>query len=1481
MKKQFQKLRDRFSRSRSRSRSRSPIPPAAASAPDPPVHNSSLTPSYLTSSGRLSPVPPPQIGASAIQKPLPDLPGNNGRDEESRLERVTESKTFRSMKTLLRLVTAAGDAEPTGALKIVSGGLSILVEQAEKTVQTNADRKAFMKSLQSAVDNLEHYSRDVTSGSLGEHMKTLQETLKNKIRQLMDELERPWWKHFLAAGEEAEDMKSLQQMVRDMYQVFMMELAIQIAINIENGIETNREIKAYLEENLRDLKTGFEEVAREIKGIKLEMLKACTNQLTGCLAPSEKAEYNAMTRALRRACTEGTRQEILEKLIAWAEGDTDHPIFWMNGMAGTGKTTIAYSFCQQLLEKQMLGASFFSSRSEGETADPGHVLPTIAYQLARHSPEFSAALQKSLKAEEDSGCTPSESQFRKLILSPARTLRSAFGQKHLVVVFDGLDECRDLSQISKILSLLIQHAVDLPIKFYISSRPEADITARFTSANSKHHKKFLLHNVEEHFLRRDLGLFLHHRFTKIRNEKSISEEGWPSEDQLNQLLDLSGRLFIYAATACLFIADPRIQSLGSTQKALRDILSYSASNPTPGNEASYRELDALYCIVLSSALHNDEENEVLKNVLHLITTAQTPLSQTAIAELLQINISSILLERTLSSLQSVISVPANHSQPIQIFHASFPDFLSDPIRSKEYHHAPKESHSILANKCLEYLKGHLVQNICGLQDKNVHVSQATIAGNISEALQYACMYWITHYLEASDKDTLHELMNKFFKKWVLQWTECMSLLGRLDIVVKMLRNLERAQFVDAKIRQLAGDTRRCVLQCFNTIRDHPLEIYYSALFWLPKKSIIREFYPQEIPWKLLGGVGNVWECYDHVIQAKGSIYCIALSADGQQVVSGSSDETIRIWNVETGEEEKKLEGHSHLVTSVAFSADGQRVVSGSSDLTIRIWNVETGEEEKKLEGHSHSVTSVAFSADGQRVVSGSDDKTIRIWNVETGEEEKKLEGHSHWVRSVAFSADGQRVVSGSSDKTIRIWNVETGEEEKKLEGHSHWVRSVAFSADGQRVVSGSSDKTIRIWNVETGEEEKKLEGHSDWVTSVAFSADGQRVVSGSDDKTIRIWNVETGEEEKKLEGHSDWVTSVAFSADGQRVVSGSSDKTIRIWNVETGEEEKKLEGHSHSVRSVAFSADGQRVVSGSSDSTIRIWNVETGEEEKKLEGHSDWVTSVAFSADGQQVVSGSSDKTIRIWNVETGEEEKKLEGHSHWVRSVAFSADGQRVVSGSDDRTIRIWNVETGEEEKKLEGRSDSVRSVAFSADGQRVVSGSSDSTIRIWNVETGEEEKKLEGHSDWVTSVAFSADGQQVVSGSSDKTIRIWNVETGEEEKKLEGHSHWVRSVAFSADGQRVVSGSDDKTIRIWNVGTGEEEKKLDQHSQSAANEQKIATDVSHYLHDQWIHHPFIGELDCVYLPFTDIFCSAIHDDIRLLCLGFQSGKVLILKAL
>ncbi|AUS99286.1 serine/threonine protein kinase [Nostoc sp. CENA543] len=278
------------------------------------------------------------------------------------------------------------------------------------------------------------------------------------------------------------------------------------------------------------------------------------------------------------------------------------------------------------------------------------------------------------------------------------------------------------------------------------------------------------------------------------------------------------------------------------------------------------------------------------------------------------------------------------------------------------------------------------------------------------------------------------------------------------------------------------------------------------------------------------------------------------------------------------------------VLSVAFSPDGRTIASGSSDETIKIWNLATGQEISTLNGHSDSVK-VAFSPDGRNIASGSSDKTIKIWNLATGQEIRTLNGHSHSVRSVAISPDGRTLASGSLDKTIKIWNIATGQDIRTLNGHSWPVFSVAISPDGRTLASGSRDYTIKIWNIATGQEIRTLNGHSDWVNSVAISPDGRTVASGSEDKTIKIWNLATGQEIRTLNGHSHSVSSVAFSPDGRTVASGSEDKTIKIWNLATGQEIRTLKGHSNTVTSVAFSPDGRTLASGSGDATIKIWRL--------------------------------------------------------------------------------------------------------------------------------------------------------------------------------------------------------------------------------------------------------------------------------------------------
>jgi WD40 repeat protein len=280
-----------------------------------------------------------------------------------------------------------------------------------------------------------------------------------------------------------------------------------------------------------------------------------------------------------------------------------------------------------------------------------------------------------------------------------------------------------------------------------------------------------------------------------------------------------------------------------------------------------------------------------------------------------------------------------------------------------------------------------------------------------------------------------------------------------------------------------------------------------------------------------------------------SVLSVAVTPDGKYVVSGSADNTVRLWDLPTGKEVRRFMGHRSEVNSVAVTPDRKYVVSGSSDKTVRVWDLATGQEVRRFMGHEDWVLSVAVTPDGQYVVSGSGDKTVRLWELATGQEVRRFTGHENWVLSVAVTPDGQYVVSGSWDKTVRLWDLATGKEVRRFPGHSDCVNSVAVTPDGKYAVSASADKTVRLWDVATGKEVRRFTGHEGEVLSVAVTPDGQYVVSGSDDKTVRLWELATGKEVRRFTGHKDWVRSVAVTPDGKCVVSGSLDETVRVWYI--------------------------------------------------------------------------------------------------------------------------------------------------------------------------------------------------------------------------------------------------------------------------------------------------------------------------------------------
>lgn len=387
---------------------------------------------------------------------------------------------------------------------------------------------------------------------------------------------------------------------------------------------------------------------------------------------------------------------------------------------------------------------------------------------------------------------------------------------------------------------------------------------------------------------------------------------------------------------------------------------------------------------------------------------------------------------------------------------------------------------------------------------------------------------------------------------------------------KFVKNFLKA-FSNGQSLYLAMREARESLECFE--RDYP------GVMWLPvicqnpaqgsatwPKIPVRKKAPlTSLDW-LEEVESETWQCIHTLTAHSDAVKSVAISPDGKILASGSLDQTIKLWDLVTGELLNTLTAHKGSVTCVTFSRDGQTLASSSAqpDGTIKLWHPGTGELKGSLRGTDWIVLTIweiVISPDGKTLVSAHHvDSTVKVWNLVTGGLSRTLRGHVWAVKSVAISPDGKTLVSGSMDSNIKIWNLNIGRLIRNLNGPSglfspvqSWfsdksVYSVAFSPDGQTLASGGVNQPVQLWRLSNGELKSSLTGHSDDVYSVAFSPDGKRLASGSADRTIRIWDLFTGEPIHTL-GHSDAVYSVAFSPDGKTLVSSSKDSTVKIWRV--------------------------------------------------------------------------------------------------------------------------------------------------------------------------------------------------------------------------------------------------------------------------------------------------------------------------------------------
>ena len=554
---------------------------------------------------------------------------------------------------------------------------------------------------------------------------------------------------------------------------------------------------------------------------------------------------------------------------------------------------------------------------------------------------------------------------------------------------------------------------------------------------------------------------------------------------------------------------------------------------------------------------------------------------------------------------------------------------------------------------------------------------------------------------------------------------------------------------------------------------------------------------------------------------------------------------------------RSLTGHKGRVLSVAFSPDGRLLASGSDDNTVRLWDVTTGEERTTLCEHNSCVVCIAFLPDQNTVMSCSSEWEVRLCDVATGQQRVQRFGQGGFGRAitVAISPDGRTLVAShgyrkqeippnSRAQPSSVWDLMTGRLASTFNGLDYSFHCAVFSPDGQ-VLALASGENIELWDVATGKKRSTLTGHTSGVQYLAFSHDGRVLASSGDHGTIKLWDINTGLERAALTGHQ-LRASVAFSPDGRLLASGSWDTTIRLWDVTAGREIAAFSGGDW-INCVAFSPDGSILAWGSRDKTIKLWSLprELSPEGQRTERSFDRLTirdaccqSVAISGDGDTLAACGGDK-IKLWDLETGQAQATLTGHKR-AASVAFSPDGSTLVSGGDfSSPLKVWDVETrqGRDVSPNHAVRSMVGCVTFSSDGQTIASGHAYSEpfierrrnssgrnpqsfanflraaqpVRVWDVRTGEDKATFSGHRGTVTAVAFSPDRRILASNSRDGTVKLWDVSTGQERVSLPMGHRLGGAVAFSSDGEMLATaGGGSETIRIWDVKTEKERTTL-----------------------------------------------------------------------
>lgn len=508
-------------------------------------------------------------------------------------------------------------------------------------------------------------------------------------------------------------------------------------------------------------------------------------------------------------CNPGTRVSLRQEIMKWAEDPYSQGIFWLNGMAGTGKSTISRTIAQSFADNGQLGASFFFKRGERDRGNAALFFTTVAAQLVAKEPALTISIRAAIDADPGISGKTLKEQFNKLVLEPLSKLTGdPVKPRIIVMVVDALDECeeRDVRNIIYLLSQA-KTLTKVKLRIFVTSRPDLPIRLGFSKIKGEY-QDMVLHEVPKPIIRDDIAAFLKYELTGIRvgYNGSVAKDrwlplDWPDQATVNILVEMAVPLFIFAATVCRFVGDLR-ESNPAGQ--LAKVLKYQ----TEAGESEMDKLDKTYRPVLDQLVDGCKDRAKkrligeFRDMMGLIVLLAEPLSTSSLAILLDILKTDI--DCRLDHLHSVLSIPSDPDSPVRLLHLSFRDFLvdSDKRETNPFWVDERRTHERIANRCLQILcsSGSLKRDICGLEmpgKLRIEVDPDTVNTHFPAHIQYGCKYWVYH-LERSqgrvrDGDQVHCFLTRHF----LHWLEALCFMGKISesiIMINTLQNIIEVRF---------------------------------------------------------------------------------------------------------------------------------------------------------------------------------------------------------------------------------------------------------------------------------------------------------------------------------------------------------------------------------------------------------------------------------------------------------------------------------------------------------------------------------------------------------------------------------------------------------------------------------------------------------------------------------------------------------------